>query len=437
MVVFLKVRSFFCTIQSKGLQTLNPFIPLSVFFHSEYSNHSESSGSSRPKIAHNNVAIFWDLDNKPPNSFPPYEAAAKLKAAASSFGDVRYMVAYANRHAFAYVPQVVREHRRERRKKSNPLKNRGLTKAVEPHLCRVCGRKFYTNEKLVNHFKQIHESEHIKRLNQIESARGARRVKLVAKYSMKMEKYKNASRGILNANLGYSLADELKRAGFWVRTVPDNPQEADAALKSHMVDMMDGRRVECMLLVSDDSDFVDVLKEAKLRCLRTVVVGDMNDGALKRVADVGFSWMEVLMGKAKKQAGSVLGKWRDRDVLKRLEWTYKSEVEKKVYAFEDDVEDIEDKGFEEIVRGRVDDNNIQEEDSSAWWELDSADVMVSSQSLKRLEWTYNPYSKHNIVNDSEDETEDICFEDCMQNEDSSTWSDPDSNPDAVSSQSCR
>lgn len=54
--------------------------------------------------------------------------------------------------------------------------------------------------------------------------------------------------------------------------------------------------------------------------------------------------------------------------------------------------------------------------------------------------TYNPYSKNNVVNDSEDETveeTDICFEDYMQNEDSSTWLDPDSNPDAVSSQSCR
>ena len=45
---------------------------------------------------------------------------------------------------------------------------------------------------------------------------------------------------------------------------------------------------------------MDVLKEAKLRCLKTVV-GDVNDGALKRVADAGFSWSEILMGKAKKR----------------------------------------------------------------------------------------------------------------------------------------
>ncbi|KAM1120879.1 hypothetical protein ACFX19_002672 [Malus domestica] len=34
----------------------------------------------------------------------------------------------------------------------------------------------------------IHEREHVKRLNQIETARGSSRVKLVGKYSMKMDK---------------------------------------------------------------------------------------------------------------------------------------------------------------------------------------------------------------------------------------------------------
>ena len=91
----------------------------------------------------------------------------------------------------------------------------------------------------------------------------------------------------------------------------DKPQAADFALKNHMVDVMDRRRVECMKLVSDDSslDFVDVVKEAKLWCLKTVIVGDMNDGASKRIADAGFSWREVFMGKAKKEV-ELLGNGR-------------------------------------------------------------------------------------------------------------------------------
>jgi hypothetical protein len=56
----------------------------------------------------------------------------------------------------------------------------------------------------------------MRRLNHIESARGTRRVKLVAKYSMKMQKYKNVVSDILNPKVGYGLADELKKAGFLV-----------------------------------------------------------------------------------------------------------------------------------------------------------------------------------------------------------------------------
>ncbi|KAK8613989.1 hypothetical protein V6N13_122368 [Hibiscus sabdariffa] len=116
----------------------------------------------------------------PPNSFPPFEAAVQLKTSTSSFGVVRSMVACANQHSFSHVPKVVREQRRER-KLLNQLENKGGIKSIQPYICKVCGRRFYTNEKLVNHFKQIHEREHHKRLNQIESARGSRRVKLVGK----------------------------------------------------------------------------------------------------------------------------------------------------------------------------------------------------------------------------------------------------------------
>ncbi|GMH28894.1 hypothetical protein Nepgr_030737 [Nepenthes gracilis] len=276
------------------------------------------------------VGIFWDLDNKPPNSVTPYEAATRLKGAAISFGVVRYMFAYANRHAFSHVPLAVREQRKDR-KLINQLENKGVIKPLELYLCRVCGRKFHTNEKLLNHFK-IHEREHQKRLNQIESAKGKRRVNLVGKYAMKMEKYQYASRDILTPKEGYGLADDLKRAGFHVQTVSDKPQAADAALRNHMVDMMDHTQLDCVVLVSDDSDFVGVLKEAKERSVKTVVVGDFNDGVLKRNADACFSWREILMGKAKKEVVSIVGRWKDRDVLKRLEWSYDPLLERVEYG---------------------------------------------------------------------------------------------------------
>ena len=138
------------------------------------------------------------------------------------------------------------------------------------------------HEKLVNHFMQIHECEEKKRLNQIESARGKRRVHLVGKYSMKMKKYERAARAILTPKVGYGLADELERAGFWVRTVSNKPQAAHVLLRNHMVDMMDKRRIECFIVVRYDLEFVEVLleaelrcPEAELRCPKTVVVGDI------------------------------------------------------------------------------------------------------------------------------------------------------------------
>lgn len=304
-----------------------------------WSNFTSISNQSRDlvapqsleqKAADKNVAIFWDLDNKPPKGFPPYDAAIKIRKAAQQFGVVRYMIAYANRHAFSYVPPPIRAQRKER-KSLNQLENKGIVMPEEPYECRVCGRRFYNNERFLNHFRQIHEREQIKRLNQIESARGKRRLNLVAKYAIKMEKYRNAAREILTPKVGYGLADELKRAGFWVGTVSDKPQAADVELRRRMVDMMDRRMAECLVLVSDDSDFVEILKEARMRCLKTVVVGDLTDCALKRSADAAFSWQEIMIGKAKTEAVSVVGKWKDRSVLQKLEWSYDPEREKNLF----------------------------------------------------------------------------------------------------------
>ncbi|KAK7306383.1 hypothetical protein VNO77_44320 [Canavalia gladiata] len=386
--------SFSCLISKR---TKNPLLHMvsilkfrSVFFFTSETTygafrycHSGSELGKNLKLVPNEkpdrVGLFWDLDNKPPNSIPPYEVANKLRIAASSFGVVRHMVAYANSHTFSNVPRDIRDKRKERQL-LNRLENKGVIKPNDPYRCGVCGRRFYTNEKLVNHFKQLHEREHVKRMNRIESARGSRRVKLVAKYSMKMEKYKKAASAVLTPKVGYGLADELQRAGFWVRTVLDKPQAADLALQSHMVDFMDHRQIECVVLVSDDSDFVDVIKDAKLRCLKTVVVGDIDDGVLKRTADAAFSWEEILKGKAKKEAVSVVKNWHDRDILKRLEWTYNPDVDKMRFNLDDTMSEAsEDDNIEDIC-DEVDD--AYKDDKGSWWELDSDDDVTNGQSRK-------------------------------------------------------
>lgn len=371
----VQFRHFSAAVESgRRLWNLSPGILFSRYFHLLRSTaFSDKSVDLAKTVSQKNVGIFWDLDNKPPKSFPPYEAATRLKKAMIELGFVKYMIAYANHHAFRYVPPEVLAQRKER-KEFNRLEKKGVVKPDVPYICRVCGRRFYTNEKLINHFKQIHETEHEKRLNQIESARGKRRANLVAKYSMKLEKYRNAAKDVLIPKVGYGLADELKRAGFWVRTVSDKPQAADIALRNHMVDMMDKRQIDCAVLVSDDSDFLGVLNEAKLRCLRTVVVGDSNDGVLKRTADAAFSWQEIMMGKAKKEAVSVTERWKDRDVLKRLEWTYNPVAERELHH-----SDIESEASDpEDLFSSEDDISIQKNGTGAWWELEPNTARVNA-----------------------------------------------------------
>ncbi len=49
---------------------------------------------------------------------------------------------------------------------------------------------------------------------------------------------------------------------------------------------------------------------------------------MRRGLSVWCLWREILLGKPKEAAVSVVGKWKDRDMLKRLEWKYKPGKEK-------------------------------------------------------------------------------------------------------------
>ena len=135
-----------------------------------------------------------------------------------------------------------------------------------------------------------------------------------------------------------------------------------------------------VVLVSDDSDFVDVINEAKMRCLKTVVIGDIDEGFLKRTADTAFSWEEILMGKAKKQAVSVVKNWKDRDILKKLEWTYNPDEDKSNFNLDDTVTEASEDDNIEDTCDEVDD--AYKDDRGSWWELDSDDDATNGQSGK-------------------------------------------------------
>ncbi|OAY50961.1 uncharacterized protein LOC110615495 [Manihot esculenta] len=240
----------------------------------------------------NRVVVLWDLDNKPPRG-PPYPAAMALKQLAQRFGDIIEMSAYANRHAFVHLPNWVLEERRER-KQLDVLERKGLVTPSELYICGVCGRKCKTNLDLKKHFRQLHERERQKKLNRMKSLKGKKRQRFKERFISGNHKYNEEARRLLTPKIGYGLASELRRAGVYVKTVEDKPQAADWALKRQIEHSMN-RGVDWLFLVSDDSDFCDILKRAREANLGTVVVGD-RDRALGRHADLWVPWLGVENG---------------------------------------------------------------------------------------------------------------------------------------------
>nr|CAB3484777.1 unnamed protein product [Digitaria exilis] len=264
------------------------------------------------------VAVLWDLTaSRPPNTLPIYDAAVRLHLAVSSFGRLRLSAAFVNP-----------SHRLP------PLA--ASAAAATTHLCRVCGRRFRARDALLRHFDAIHAREHAKRLARIDSSRGDRRVRLAAALSLKLSKYEKAARELTaGADAAASPADELGRAGVLV---------------------LDEGSVGCLMLVSGNDELGSLLMTARERGVRSVVVG--GESGLARWADVGFSWAEVIAGKARTAAPSVSGKWRDRDVLKGLEWKYEEADDEEEVVFEDSDGD----GVEELSRKAK---------GKPWWKLDS------------------------------------------------------------------
>ncbi|KAL6537500.1 hypothetical protein OROMI_026034 [Orobanche minor] len=256
------------------------------------------------------VVVLWDLDNKPPRG-PPYEAALALKSVAQKFGDVIDMSAYANHHAFIHLPQWVVEERRERRR-LDFVERKGISTPSEPYICSVCGRKCKTSMDLKKHFKQLHERERQKKLNRMRSLKGKKRQRFKERFIDGNEKYKEAARSLLTPKTGYGLGPELRRAGVYVKTVQDKPQAADYALKRQMVNSV-SRGVDWIVLVSDDSDFSEMLMKARDANLGTVVVGDRGR-ALGRHADVWVPWARVENGEIEERDLELTRKdWREFD----------------------------------------------------------------------------------------------------------------------------
>ncbi|KAG1363193.1 hypothetical protein COCNU_11G000200 [Cocos nucifera] len=313
------------------------------------------------------VAVLWDLDNKPPRG-PPYEAAVALRRVGELFGRVVDISAYANRHAFAHLPQWVLAQRRERRR-LDALERKGLAVTDEPYVCGVCGRRCRTRPDLKKHFRQLHERERQKKIARMRSLKGKKRQRYRERFIAGNRKYEEAARELLTPKTGYGLASELRRAGVLVRTVEDKPQAADSALKRQMQHSV-ARGIDWLLLVSDDSDFSEMVRRARDSDLRTVVVGDGRK-ALGRHADLWVPWARVENGQVGEE---VLRSWQRKTGFSTIDdydddheddygykYDYEEEEEEREKGFYSPAsfyeEDGDSGGLDEVVDGIVVDNS--------------------------------------------------------------------------------
>ncbi|KAL6995465.1 hypothetical protein U1Q18_005602 [Sarracenia purpurea var. burkii] len=275
----------------------------------DMTRNKEGVFTAKPK----KVVVLWDLDNKPPRG-PPYHAAMALKQVAQRFGELVDVSAYANRHAFVHLPHWVIEERRDRRR-LDILERKGVAAPPEPYVCGVCGRKYKTNLDLKKHFRQLHERERQKKLNRMNSLKGKKRQRYKERYVDGNHKYMEAAKTLITPKVGYGLASELRRAGVYVKTVEDKPQAADWALKRQMQHSL-SRGIDWIFLVSDDSDFSEMLRRAREANLGTVVVGD-SDRALGRHADLWVPWMGVENGEISEKDLMPRRRQRRKEFVKR------------------------------------------------------------------------------------------------------------------------
>nr|GMD94603.1 Zinc finger, C2H2 domain containing protein [Ipomoea batatas] len=341
------------------------------------------------------VVVLWDLDNKPPRG-PPYKAAMELKKLAEKFGDVVDMSAYANRHAFIHLPQWVIDERRERRR-LDILERKGAVTPSEPYICSVCGRKCKTNMDLKKHFKQLHEREREKKMNRMRALKGKKRQRFKERFIDNNQKYMEAARSLVTPKEGYGLASELRRAGVFVKTVADKPQAADWALKRQMQHSM-SRGIDWLFLVSDDSDFSEMLKRARIANLGTVVVGDW-DRSLGRYADLWVPWIGVENGEITEN-DLVLTKQRSSNSRFSVS-EFDGGMTEEIASFDGFMDDLVERrefiGSRGSAFSEAEDSDFEEENDEVYW------LRLDGKNGKRFQ---NGVS----INSEEDEDEDYIFD---------------------------
>ncbi|TGO24470.1 hypothetical protein BPAE_0102g00320 [Botrytis paeoniae] len=248
------------------------------------------------------VILLWDLDNKPPfDSINPYEAAQNLRAFASSFGNVINIAAFANRSGMSFVPSSVIESRKELKEYyalEDKLHRKYKIELDEPYVCGICGNKKKTQVQLTKHFK-IHEKKRVQKSNGAAQLKGKKKARFIARELSKEKnaKYHDAAVGITRPADRYKLDTELQRAGVVVNLVKSSSQAVDKAIiaYSNAMRQREATLYDWLILISDDTDFGDLVKRLSRKGVGTIVVGDrmrkVGSKPSEKLAMAAYAWV--------------------------------------------------------------------------------------------------------------------------------------------------
>ncbi|GLC53706.1 hypothetical protein PLESTB_000778500 [Pleodorina starrii] len=274
------------------------------------------------------VYVFWDLDNKYPETLDHAGMLGRLRDMLQQYGRVVEIRAYGNHRTFKFVPEVWEAAMRHGVMK-HPLRgsptagggpssssssslsassSAGSSSSSEGLRCPLCSRRVRGGEsQLRSHFRQMHQREHVKKLARMGAAERAEYVQ-----SRKSERYRSAAHEVLAPKRGYDLAGILRRLGVTVWAVPMGKQKADVVLQREAVELLEGERGKradlevggekerkkkeaekppsVFVLMSDDHGFEMLLKLFTMAGWRALVVSNTRF----RNADERLPWSNVL-----------------------------------------------------------------------------------------------------------------------------------------------
>ena len=244
------------------------------------------------------VRVFWDLDNVKPCSSTIEDIAgyvAPLHKLCKRLGKISSIQAWANINAFNYVTEsdiVDRELAKENRLFNSNQHESGFDPEAQVLRCGMCGSKLKSADDLTRHMKRLHERERSKILQRAKKSE-AQKEKLAAYNAARLfvteqpsaNQLKNRLEGlgvrVIEVERTRDAADlaifsAVTKAVSRLDPVPPSAASDEAAAAAAPASAGSNSPLPppprlCVVIVSEDRDFVPLLRLLRQRAVASVV----------------------------------------------------------------------------------------------------------------------------------------------------------------------